>query len=437
MSCEIGMRKGWCPGVLRSMMAKDGHLLRLKISCGVLAAKSLHAIARAGRRYGNGQFDLTSRANLQLRGVREDHLPRVTAALDGLGLIAGNAAAEAVRNVLVSPLAGLNGSGDTHAAAKALEAMLAANADLHALPAKFAFLIDDGSPLALNAIPADVRFDWAGGSEPFLVSIGGNFRNALTVGRCEAKNIPQIATRLARVFLILASQTPEPPRRMRGLAEYWGAAKIAAAAGLRLQHEAPHAVNMQPSPVGLLRHNGKYSFGAAAPFGCFNADMLACAAHGAETFGAGEIRLTPWRAFVFPLTRGTHAQSLRDYLAAHGFITDRDDARLSVEACGGSTNCARATADARASALALMLDARRLQKRGVALQVFGCPKGCGKAGDPTLTLTAHAGLYDLAVNKEFCDQGIAGAKGLTLAQAGARIATLFRDREQQKRLHRP
>jgi precorrin-3B synthase len=436
MTGEISMRKGWCPAARRPMMAKDGLLVRLKISCGILSAKTLRGIAQAGRGYGNGQIDLTTRANLQIRGVREDQMPRLTAALEDLGLLDGNAAAEAVRNVLVSPLAGLNGCGEALAAAKTLEELLAASMDLYALPTKFAFLIDDGSLLSLNAISADVSFRWAGGGEPFLISIGGGFRDAVTLGRCAAKDIPQIATRLARTFLRLASQLPEPPRSMRGLIDCCGAQEIAAASGLSLHKKQRQAAPESPSPIGLLCHQGTYFFGAGALFGCFDADMLDHAARGAETYGTDEIRLTPWRALIFPLMRQEQAQILRDYFAAHGFITDCDDARLSVEACGGSTNCARATTDTRSDALALMFSAQALRKTGVTLQIFGCGKGCGQAGDAPLNLTARAGLYDLTVNKAYSNHRLASATGLTLAQAGVKLKALMRDEAQQRSLHR-
>ncbi|MGH6853295.1 MAG: precorrin-3B synthase, partial [Methylocella sp.] len=146
------LRKGWCPGARRPMQAKDGLLVRLRISSGVVPASTMRGLARAGRAHGNGLFDLSTRGNLQLRGVRQECLPYLMEALEALGLIDEDAAAEAVRNVLVSPLAGLDGRIDAPQAAKALEAALAANKDLHALPGKFGFLIDDGSGLSLGLV---------------------------------------------------------------------------------------------------------------------------------------------------------------------------------------------------------------------------------------------------------------------------------------------
>ena len=191
MTRETGLRKGWCPGARRPTHAKDGLLVRLRISGGVVPAAHLRALAQAGRAYGNGLFDLSARANLQMRGVRGESLPLLIETLDGLGLIDENAAAEAVRNVLVSPLAGLDGRDDVSSAAKALEAALAANKDLHALPGKFGFLIDDGSGLSLGPVPADVRFDWTGGKQPFAIGIGGHANEAISLGLLQGRRYPR------------------------------------------------------------------------------------------------------------------------------------------------------------------------------------------------------------------------------------------------------
>ena len=59
-------------------------------------------------RFGSGEIDLTNRGNLQLRGVSEETYPEALAALDAAGLIDAEAGAEAVRNIVVDPLSGLD-----------------------------------------------------------------------------------------------------------------------------------------------------------------------------------------------------------------------------------------------------------------------------------------------------------------------------------------
>ncbi len=147
MSPEL--RKGWCPGALRPMMAKDGLLVRLRIAGGIVPADTAHAIADLADRYGNGRFDLSARANLQMRGIHESSLAALLDGLGELGLLDANAESEAVRNVIASPLAGLGADLDIRPIVADLDSALARDRGLHGLPGKFGFLVDDGGALSL------------------------------------------------------------------------------------------------------------------------------------------------------------------------------------------------------------------------------------------------------------------------------------------------
>jgi precorrin-3B synthase len=436
MTSATVLRKGLCPGARRPMQAKDGLLVRLRISGGVVSAATLRGLAQAGRDHGSGLFDLSARANLQMRGVRNKSLPLLIETLDGFGLLDENAAAEAVRNVLVSPLAGLDGRDDVSSAARALEATLATNKDLHALPAKFGFLIDDGSALSLGTVPADVRFDWTGGIEPFAIGIGGHANEAIFLGRCGGDDIPGIAVRIARAFLRLGSQIAEPPRRMRGLMESCGAGAIAGLAELHPGPPRKSGAIEEPCPIGLLRFTEGCCFGVGAAFGRLDATMLDAAARGAEIFGTGEVRLTPWRALILPRVQEQQAGAIRAYFAAHGFIVDSEDARLAIAACGGASTCERGTTDTRADALALMLFARRFRKTGVALHVSGCAKGCARQAATPFTLIAHEGLYDIAVDVTAIDAGTNDAKHLDMTGARETLETIARNAGRGSELER-
>jgi precorrin-3B synthase len=435
MMSEALLRKGWCPGARRPMLAKDGLLVRLRISGGIVAAATLRAIAQAGRDHGNGFFDLSARGNLQIRGVREGSLPALIETLDDLALIDEDAAIEAVRNVLVNPLAGLNGRSEASEAAKALEAVLATDQNLHTLPPKFGFLIDDGGALSLGSIPADIRFDWTGDTQQFAIGIGGHANEAIFLGHCVGGDIPGIAARLAMVFLHLKSSMAEPARRMRGLIETCGANRIAAAAGLCIGPSRRTAIDV-PCPIGLMRFNDRYCFGAGAAFGSFDANMLEGAAMATEIFGTGEIRLTPWRALILPNVREEQADAISAYFAAHGFAVDADDLRLAVTACGGASTCEHGTTDTRADALALMSYAPRFRKTGVALHVSGCAKGCARQAAAPLTLIAHEGLYDLITNETARDAGLRDAQHLSLATVRDRLEAIAQNGEHGRKLEK-
>jgi precorrin-3B synthase len=430
---KTSLRKGWCPGALRPMSAKDGLLVRLRISGGTVSAAAMRALAQAGRDHGNGLFDLSARANLQMRGVREERLPQLIETLDDLGLIDQDAAAEAVRNVLISPLAGLDGRTDVRGAGQALEKLLVTNKDLHALPGKFGILIDDGSALSLAHAPADIRFDWAGDGHEniFAIGIGGVASDAINLGHCDTEEIPDIASRLARAFLRLTSPMRDPPRRMLGLVQACGPAAIAEEAGLRHAPPQWRPAIEEPCPIGLLRLH-ETCFGAGAAFGRLNAGMLDAVALAAEAFGSGEIRLTPWRAFIVPHVQAKQDEALRAHFSAYDFIVNRHDPRLAIAACGGADACERGTTETHADALALMLVARRLRKTGVALHVTGCAKGCARQAATPFTLIAEQGLYTLVTDA--MAQGAGKATGLSLAMAQKMLEMMTQKAEPQREL---
>src|SRR5258707_15227657 len=83
--------KGWCPGALRPMLSGDGLIVRLRPFCGAFRLEQARGLADLARRLGKGHSDLTRRANLQLRGLVEDPLPQLHAALGQLGLVGPDA----------------------------------------------------------------------------------------------------------------------------------------------------------------------------------------------------------------------------------------------------------------------------------------------------------------------------------------------------------
>src|SRR5258708_26779936 len=102
--------KGWCPGVLQPMQSGDGLIARVRPWCGAFGLDEASGLADAAARFGNGHIDLTRRGNLQIRGVSEESLSGLRAALDELNLLDHDPRTEAGRNIMVGPLAGLDPS---------------------------------------------------------------------------------------------------------------------------------------------------------------------------------------------------------------------------------------------------------------------------------------------------------------------------------------
>jgi precorrin-3B synthase len=400
------------------MLSGDGYLVRLRISGGVVSAIAARAIADCSQRYGNGLLDLSARANLQLRGVQQESLAALVEALQAHGLIDESADAEAVRNVLASPLAGLSPDAafNIRPHVRALEQRLANDEALHGLPSKFGFILDDGGDLSLASIGADIRFvaQHDQSAPRFMVCLAGSDDGAVI----EASELPDVAARLATAFINEARKFDTPPRRMGALIVSRGAAVIWRAAELAPSPQTPR-VPTPPQPLGHHTLDASGFLGLGFAFGRVSARDLAWLADMTQAHGCSEMRLTPWRAILLP---GIDAKAAQRILSqgSDAFITDPNDARLAVIACPGAPACASADAPTQEAALALAPLARALSPAGVTLHVSGCGKGCARPHASAVTLVARAGLYDLITQGRASDTPVHHALDLTACRAALR-----------------
>ena len=138
--------RGWCPDLFTPMQSGDGWLLRVKPLLARITAQQAREIAAAAG-FGNGLLELTSRANLQLRGLTPEGAHRAASDLVAWGLADPDPVRERRRNLLLSPLM----PPSALAVAAALTAALCAASWLDALPAKFGFGVSAGQFLLAAA----------------------------------------------------------------------------------------------------------------------------------------------------------------------------------------------------------------------------------------------------------------------------------------------
>src|SRR4051795_3699400 len=133
-----------CPGALQTHAAADGALARVRVPGGLLGAGQLRALAAAARELGDGGLELTSRGNVQLRGLDQDDVPALGERLAAAGLLP-SATHERVRNVLASTLSGrAGGLVDVRPWVAAFDSGLQADPALADLPGRFLATFDDG-----------------------------------------------------------------------------------------------------------------------------------------------------------------------------------------------------------------------------------------------------------------------------------------------------
>jgi precorrin-3B synthase len=400
--------KGWCPSLFAPMRAADGWLARVKPPGGVLSVAGAKCVAAAAERFGNGTIELTSRANLQVRGLADEGIGPFAAAIVGAGLADADPEREARRRVIHPPLAGADPAAPRDAGrfAAEIEAALAGDPRLADLPAKFAVAVDGGGVLTLGGTGADVVVAWVDGR--WLAAPAG------VDGAAEVADAEAVA-RLARAFLEVAGlevseRGAARPRRMRALVGAIGSAALFAAA--RLDRVAEMEPRAKPQAIGWLAYGDgrRGAFGLGLPFGTMSAAALAGIATIAGEWGDGSLRLTPWRAMALPGVEAAEAPALAAQADRLGLIAEPADPRRAVSACIGRAGCAAAAVDARADAAMLL---RRELK--IAVHVSGCSKGCGQAEAAPVTLVGEDGRYGLVRDGRAGDAP--SVRGLTMAEA--------------------
>src|SRR3954451_19212379 len=133
-----------CPGALQTHPAADGGLARVRVPGGVLTAAQLRVLADATRELGDRHLELTSRGNLQLRGLPEGAEAELGDRLAAAGPLP-SATHERGGNGVASVLTGRAGGAlDVRPWVAAFDAGLCADPVLADLPGRFLLTLDDG-----------------------------------------------------------------------------------------------------------------------------------------------------------------------------------------------------------------------------------------------------------------------------------------------------
>jgi precorrin-3B synthase len=374
------------------MASGDGLIVRLGRSASVLSPQTALALADLAERCGNGLLDLSSRGNLQFRGVTDESLPLLQAQLDKLGLMEQENGCAAARTIMMSPLAGIDPAAliDSRSIVAALQARLLATPAMDQLPPKFCFAVDDGGLLSITGEKADVSFvprHCDEGALQLVISLGGT-----RAGMCVPGELSDVATRLGQVFLDLHGTGANGAQRMDDLVRRLGALAILRAAGVAAlaTDVAPPKL---PKPIGRFRIGELHALGVGLPFGRLDGMTVALLAAVAER-SRGELRLTPWRAVLLIGEHEPESEAIKDA----GLILDADDPLRAVAACPGAPGCAHGTTATQADARRLAPFARQAQAQGVAVHVSGCAKGCAHPAPASVTFVGRDGTYDMVID---------------------------------------
>ncbi|GLY50759.1 hypothetical protein [Lentzea sp. NBRC 102530] len=341
-----------CPGAVELHQAADGGLARIRVPGGTLSAAQWDVVRGAAAELGSGSIELTSRANLQIRGLADG--VELGARLAAAGLLP-SATHERMRNIIAAPLEDNQGLVDE------IDAALCGDASLADLPGRFL--------LTAGAAVSGLGGDFGLVSEPsgtFALLLAGQDTGVRVTDPVDA------VLSAARLF-----------QRLRGTA--WrlsevddGVRKITAHFGTSdAPRITPAVTPVAPSPLT-----------PGVPLGRLDATQLPGVA----------LRLTPWRSLVVPAGTDTS-----------GLITDPRSPWHGVSACTGRPGCAKSLSDVRADVRAwldmphhthgpgrvppISIPGSRSDSPG-AVHWSGCARRCGRPAGDVIEFVATGDGYE-------------------------------------------
>lgn len=385
-----------CPGIYHLAETGDGALARLRVPGGIMTAEQLRIVADLAARLGNGQIDLTNRANLQIRGLGLEDGAELTMALRSAGLLDGNIDADRYRNITASPLSHVDPTAafDVTEFADALDAQISQAPWARKLSVKFSFVFDSGGDMDVRSVPHDVGFFADDQSAEFRLSLAG----ALTDYQVKRRECVRVGLWLAE----LAALDPAGNGRLHSLVENLGAARFLERSmgrqwlegALLNAHGSSSCARAASIPMPGPRDervNGLVSFGLGAPLQRLSVESCNALSFLAQEFGNGTAHLSPWSMVYLPNIAEKNIDELRLVAKAHGLLTEPEEGRLRIVACSGITGCHRAYADTKEDGWALT---NSLATHGKALasnytiHLSGCERGCAYSGKADLLLLA-------------------------------------------------
>lgn len=419
------IRPSGCPGLLRIVQALDGGICRIKLNGGSISADQADAVADAAERFAGGVIEATNRANLQIRGIGQQSVELIDRLLTA-GLGPNSAAGDDVRNLMLSPAAGIDPQMlfDTRVLAEQILDTLQSHPRFHELSAKFAVQLDGGEALAMLEHPHDLWLSAFERDGERLLAFGlAGCPTERAVGAVTLENAHALVIAVLELFLDLAR--PEQTRMRHVLDELPMLAfleQLRTRVSIKAVSAWQRAPGAQDLHIGAHPQNasGRVYVGAVPPLGRLDPTMLRGAARLAREFGDATLRFTPWQSLLLPNVAEADASAVLEGFEQLSLLSHSSEPLAHLIACTGSAGCAKGLADTKQDArhLATLLPSAR------DVHLSGCRRSCAAAHCASTTLLAVSpGHYDLyfrdAMQPGF---GALHARNLTIEAAATLLA---------------
>lgn len=383
-------------------------MMRLRVPNGVISAEQLRVVGNIVARYGtNGSADITTRQNIQMRGILLEDLPEILSQLKDVGLTTIQSAFDNPRNVTGNPIAGIDPLEivDTRPYTQELEDFLTnnqqGNPEFSNLPREWNTAVAGSRDNFL--LHNDIAFHPVerNGEMGFGVWIGGilsSQMNAYAIPMNAWVKPDQICAMTDAVIKIWrdnGERDKRPKGRFRLYLDEVGLEKFRAMVEERFGPITPDpgsVFDAEPrSHYGIhsQKQAGLHYAGVHVPVGRLRAEDFQDIAAIADRHGDGSVRLTEDQNVIFT---GIASQQLEAFEAEpllERFSLKPSHIAAGTVSCTGNSYCSFALTNTKDQALAAAeeLDRELIIPEEIKIHWTGCPNTCGQAYMGAIGLT--------------------------------------------------
>jgi ferredoxin-nitrite reductase len=395
----LTIRLKWL-GIFFRPVTPGRFMVRLRLPNGLIQAEQLEVLADAVDRCGDhGSADITTRQNLQLRGLLLEDMAPLLAAMEPVGLTSRQSGHDNPRNITGNPLAGIDPEElvDTRPLVEAIQQRLLAADAPRNLPRKFNIAVGGAADSFLlhndlAFLPADHN-----GELGFTVMVGGFFsaqRNELAIPLglwLRVDQLPLFSLATLRHFERCGNRQARNKSRLMYLVEELGLEsyreavlqEFIALGGEAASHDGQHHVNRAPrSGVGVhpQKQEGLNWVGLSVPVGRLDAASMLELARLARRYGSGELRFTEAQNLLLVNVPNDHLEALLAEPLLQTFKPEPGALMAEAVSCTGNRYCSFALIPTKTTAQAVVeeLEQRLELPHAVRSHWTGCPNACGQ-----------------------------------------------------------
>jgi ferredoxin-nitrite reductase len=400
---DLEHRLKWV-GVFYRPVTPGKFMMRLRIPNGILSSEQMRVLGEIVQRYGDdGNADITTRQNLQLRGIRIEDIPDIFQRLKSVGMTSVQSGMDNVRNITGSPMAGLDADEliDTRELVQKVQDMITnygqGNYQFTNLPRKFNIAIEGGRDNSVHAEINDIAFvpAYKEGELGFNVVVGGFF----SAKRCEAaipinvwvrpnQEVVDLCRGILEVYRDNGLRSNRQKSRLMWLIDEWGIEEFRTRVANHLGYPLATAAEKDAIDWEKRDHLGVFPqkqeglsyIGLCIPVGRLFADDMLDLARIAEVYGSGELRLTVEQNVIIPNIAAENIATLLTEPLLAKFTPNPTPLQRALVSCTGAQFCNFALIETKNKAVDLIrqLDAELNIPRGVRIHWTGCPNSCGQ-----------------------------------------------------------